>query len=324
MSKISVIIPTYNRSSTIEYCLRSVLNQTFQDFEIIVADDCSTDNTIEIVKNISDPRIRYTVLKQKGGAQVARNEGIKMSASEWITFLDSDDEYLPDKLQLQFDALVSVNFNVYTVVHGNCNTIYHSKDETKYWNLPLVEGSTYSTLLKAPSPLFPSILTSKFMLELIGYLDEKTPSYQEWDTAILLAKHANFIHIQQPLFNYHLHHGDTISKNMVRDITGYQYIINKNKYEIINTCGIDTWNNHIKMQFQKLLKLDFMLVKNTFTKTDFELLNNLLLEYMNLNHYITDQASDYKRKYDLITQSRSFYIYRKLIKPFNILMKLIK
>jgi 3-methyladenine DNA glycosylase AlkD len=98
--------------------------------------------------------------------------------------------------------------------------------------------------LSKSGTLFPSILTSKQVLEKINYLDENTPSFHEWDTAIRLAKYCRFIHIQEPLFIYNIHK-NTISKNSDISVVGYQYIINKFKDDIKELCGEDVFTNHL-------------------------------------------------------------------------------
>lgn len=92
--KFSIIIPTFNREAFISRAIQSVLTQDCQDFEIIVVDDGSTDNTKTIVLSIQDPRIEY-VHQQNGGAPKARNMGIDLACGKYIAFLDSDDEFLP-------------------------------------------------------------------------------------------------------------------------------------------------------------------------------------------------------------------------------------
>ena len=96
----SVVIPTYNRAKSIEEAVRSVLDQTFRDFELIVIDDGSTDNTGEILKPIAeeDKRLNY-VYQENAERSAARNHGIELSEGEYICFLDSDDIYLPEHLE---------------------------------------------------------------------------------------------------------------------------------------------------------------------------------------------------------------------------------
>ena len=97
MPKVSVIIPTYNRANFIEESIRTVLNQTYGDFELIVVDDGSTDNTAAVVGAVKDKRIRY-IVRANGGPSAARNTGIAAATGELLTFLDSDDWMLPHNL----------------------------------------------------------------------------------------------------------------------------------------------------------------------------------------------------------------------------------
>ncbi len=94
---ISVIIPLYNKEQIIEKSLHSVLSQDYEDFEVVIVNDGSTDRSAEIVKRIDDPRIRL-IEQNNGGPSKARNTGVKNAISEWIVFLDADDEFLPGAL----------------------------------------------------------------------------------------------------------------------------------------------------------------------------------------------------------------------------------
>ena len=99
---VSVILPMYNSQRYIESCVRSVLNQTFREFELICVDDCSTDDTLKIVTELAkkDQRIRAVKLpKNSGGASEPRNTGIRLSRGKYISFIDSDDMYTPTALQ---------------------------------------------------------------------------------------------------------------------------------------------------------------------------------------------------------------------------------
>ena len=109
--KVSVIIPTYNRANLLARAIKSVLNQTFQDFELIVVDDGSTDNTRKVVEEFQkkDSRIKYIFQENSGGPAKPINTGIKNSKGEYITILEDDDEFLPQKLQKQvelFETLI--------------------------------------------------------------------------------------------------------------------------------------------------------------------------------------------------------------------------
>lgn len=246
IASISVVIPAYNRAKTINYCLDSVLKQTLAPLEVLVVDDCSTDGTVDIVRAYQDSRVRCIVLEKNSGAQAARNRGIREARGEWIAFQDSDDEWLPEKLEKQIASLAEVNFNPMVVVHTDCTCLDYQTGKKTLWDLPHIHGtSVFSKLLASAGPMFQGLLTSKIALEKIGLLDESVPSYQEWDTAIRLARECRFIHIRESLFIYHLHGGETISKNKKRDIDGYQYIADKFRDEILLHCGSDTLNKHL-------------------------------------------------------------------------------
>lgn len=242
----SVIIPAYNRESTINYCLSSVFEQTFPNFEVIVVDDGSQDNTAKEILAFSDERLRYICHERSKGAQAARNTGIKAAQGQWIAFLDSDDEWLPNKLEKQIQVLESYNFNQNIVLHANLYRFNPSNRKLKLWVLPIVEGkNAYYSVLRAPGPVFQTLVVAKLALEEIDWLDEKVPAYQEWDTAIRLARTCQLVQIHEPLAIYWLHAGETISKNKQLDIDGYRYVIEKHQEEIRRVAGISSWHRHL-------------------------------------------------------------------------------
>lgn len=102
---VSVIIPAYNRAKTIVRSVKSVLNQTVKDIEVIVVDDKSTDNTAEVMQKCRDKRVKYVCLPENSGACAARNKGIELAKGEYIAFQDSDDVWMKNKLELQLKAM---------------------------------------------------------------------------------------------------------------------------------------------------------------------------------------------------------------------------
>ena len=104
---VSVVIPTYNSEKTIGRALASVFAQTYTPVEIIIADDCSTDNTVTAIENLQNSTIQIVRMESNGGPAKARNAGIDAAKGEYIAFLDSDDEWLPEKLAKQVEMLES-------------------------------------------------------------------------------------------------------------------------------------------------------------------------------------------------------------------------
>jgi len=102
---VSVIIPSYNHEKFIEECIQSVLDQTFQDFEIIITDDASTDHTVELIENFGDPRIKLFKHTKNQGASIASNNCINHAQGKYIAMLSSDDAWYPEKLEVQVNYL---------------------------------------------------------------------------------------------------------------------------------------------------------------------------------------------------------------------------
>lgn len=238
---ISVVIPAKNRAHTLPRCLDSILAQTYPAAEIIVVDDGSIDNTYEVLESYRDRGIKYSRLPQGSGAQAARSHGIRLARHEWIAFQDSDDQWLPNKLALQVEALCERQFNKAVAVHGDGIKRDESTGIDLALPVPLTSGTCYRQLLLHPSVMFPALLVSRDCIAQAGGLDNNCPSYQEWDTAIRLARHCEFVHIREPLFVWYWHTGETISKDIGRDLQGFQYVIENHRDEIVFHHGIRGW-----------------------------------------------------------------------------------
>lgn len=278
--KISVIIPAYNREKTIKRCIDSVIGQTYSAFEIIVVDDGSTDKTLNIIEKEYQGAVRIIKQNHKG-AQAARNAGIRAAQGEYIAFLDSDDEWLPSKLEVQIeklkknsDAVICGNGYVQTDWEGSIPKVYRANKknsrfktgERKLFRVNGKTGKVYRHMLGNSFCLFQALLTSKKNLLEIGLLDEKVASFQEWDTAIRLAKEYEFIFIKKPLFIYHLHDGDTISKGQKKSIDGLEYIYRKFQYEIAEQLGSRELTNRYKTLMNMCVKYRDIRVIKYFIK----------------------------------------------------------
>lgn len=142
---VSIITPSYNCSKYIAQTIESVLAQTYQNWEMIIVDDCSKDNSIEIIESYTkkDSRIKLYILEKNSGAAIARNKAIELANGRFIAFLDSDDLWLPNKLKKQINFMVDKNLAL-------SYTAYKKIDEngiegTKIINVP--ENASYGTLL---------------------------------------------------------------------------------------------------------------------------------------------------------------------------------
>lgn len=239
--QISVVIPARNRAKTLPACLDSVARQTYPAAEIIVVDDGSTDETEQIVRKYPDPRIRYTQFKTSHGAQTARNCGVELAKSEWIAFQDSDDTWLPEKLAVQVETLARHNFDKRVVIHGDGIRQDEQSGAEELIQSPLTTGDCYHQLLLRAGPMFPALLVPRWAILEAGGLDNDCPSYQEWDTAIRLSRICRFVHVREPLFIWKWHAGETISKDFVRDLRGFDYVIRQHREEILAAHGHRAW-----------------------------------------------------------------------------------
>lgn len=189
---VSVIIPTYNRAHLIGRAIQSVLNQTYQDFEIIVVDDGSTDNTDEVVKDFGDERIGYIRHKGNKGGAAARNTGIRAAKGEYIAFLDDDDEFLPNKIESLLPPLQASDDTVglvYSKVH-----IIESEGKSMYFPEKGLSGDIFEEYLAGPFFQTNSTLIKR---DAIALFDESLPRWQDADfhLRILRKYHAIFVDI---------------------------------------------------------------------------------------------------------------------------------
>lgn len=171
MVKFSIIIPTYNRENCIKECINSVLSQTFKDFEIIVIDNFSEDSTFNIIENIKDNRVKAFQIHNKGIIAASRNKGIKESNGEWICFLDSDDLWLPNKLETCLNYI-----DKYDMIYHNMY-IYTDFQNKSYKKIlkgrKLNEKEPYiDQLLNGNACINSSLVIRKSVIDNIGYISE--------------------------------------------------------------------------------------------------------------------------------------------------------
>ena len=196
---ISVIIPVFNGATTIEETINSISNQTFQDIEIIIINDGSTDATLETIKNISDSRIKIFSYPN-AGLSASRNRGISQANREYISFIDADDLWTPDKLELQWQALQS-NPQA-AVAYSWTDYIDESSKFIKSGRRIKANGDVFSQLIitnfleNGSNPLI-----RKKALE-IGGFDETLAAAEDIDMWLRLAANYEFVCVEKPQILY--------------------------------------------------------------------------------------------------------------------------
>jgi glycosyltransferase involved in cell wall biosynthesis len=225
MPNVSVIIPTHNRAELLRSAITSVLNQTYQDFEIIVVDDASKDNTHEVVANFGDRRIRYIHHETGKGDAGARNTGIIHSTGGYIGFLDDDDQWLPKKLGLQVAMLENSPQHVGCVYTGQFD-VDGTDGRILSIYYPNQRGDLSKHLFADACIVTSTVLLKREVFEKVGLFDESIPYCNDYDMWIRIAKEFHFDYIREPLTKY-LVHTNKLSGNFDLSIKGREIILEK-------------------------------------------------------------------------------------------------
>ncbi|MEM8828953.1 MAG: glycosyltransferase, partial [Cyanobacteria bacterium P01_G01_bin.19] len=191
MSLISIIIPAYNASDTISKTVNSVLNQTYQNWELIIINDGSTDNTFDLVNQLTDPRIKAHDYPNAGVAE-ARNQGIKIARGDYLAFLDADDWWTEDKLALQIQALVDnpqagVAYSWTYFIHEQTEKCFPSKAVYHQGNV-LSQLLENNFLAHGSNPLI-----RRQAIAQTGCFDSSFPHCADWDYYLRLAMNWDFV-----------------------------------------------------------------------------------------------------------------------------------
>lgn len=243
---ISVVIPTYNRAYLISRAVASVLQQSYSSFEIIVVDDGSTDRTAEVLAGFSDPRIRYLRLPKNTGGAAARNLGIREAGGRYIAFLDSDDEWLPSKLEKQVPVLERSNENL-GVIYCNYAFIYPEGIQDIR---PGLRGHIFQELLKGSCPAITSaVLIDRLCFEKLGGFDERLPSYQDYDLWLRIAKHYQFDFVDSSLVRIHMPDFNRVSVDLNRRIPGFIIFLEKWGSQFRRALGDSDYSRFIRESF---------------------------------------------------------------------------
>jgi len=179
--QVSVVIPTHNRESTIARALQSVLQQSTRQLEVIVVDDGSVDATVRKIESIADPRVKVISLPDRRGANAARNQGVKASTSEWIAFQDSDDEWLPFKLEMHLARAAESGADVIW------SPVLTDSSDPRTVTTTHEFGPIVGALCSGNFISLQATLVSRAAFETVGGLDETLPRYQDWDLWLKLA-----------------------------------------------------------------------------------------------------------------------------------------
>lgn len=198
-SLISIIMPSYNTGRYIKESIESVIVQTYSNWELIIVDDCSTDNTDEVIMPLlEDKRVRYLKNEHNSGAAISRNRALREARGRWIAFLDSDDVWMPDKLEKQ------VTF----MEENECAFSYHAYEKIDEGSHPLgilVTGPSIITKQAMYRYGYPGCLTVMYNAEEIGLVQiadiKKNNDYAMW---LQICKKASCLFLPENLAQYRI------------------------------------------------------------------------------------------------------------------------
>lgn len=214
---VSIIMPSYNTAPYIKETIQSVLNQTYEDWELLIVDDCSTDNTDEVLAEIRDPRIRIFRNECNSGAAVSRNRALKEAKGQWIAYLDSDDLWVPEKLEKQIKFMES---------HG------YAFSYTNYEEID-VDGNRTGVRVTGPKRItktgmfnycWPGCLTVMFDASKIGLIQikdiKKNNDYAMW---LKICRKADCYLLDECLGQYRKGRTGSISTHSIKTMIGWHY-----------------------------------------------------------------------------------------------------
>ena len=214
---VSIIMPSYNTASFIKETIQSVLNQTYTKWELIIVDDCSTDNTDDVLETIKDSRIRYFKNDKNSGAAVSRNKALREARGQWIAYLDSDDLWMQDKLEKQIRFMET---NGYVFSYTNYEEIDVDGNKTGV----KVSGPKRITKTGMFNYCWPGCLTVMFDANRIGIIQiqdiKKNNDYAMW---LKICKKANCYLLDEFLAQYRKGRAGSVSTHSIKTMIGWHY-----------------------------------------------------------------------------------------------------
>lgn len=214
---VSIIMPSYNTAIYIEETIQSVLNQTYPNWELIIVDDCSNDNTDEVLEKIKDPRIHYLKNEKNSGAAVSRNKALCEAKGQWIAFLDSDDLWMPNKLEKQIRFMEE---NGYAFSYTNYEEIDVNGNKTGV----TVTGPKKITKIGMFNYCWPGCLTVMYNAEKVGLIQiadiKKNNDYAMW---LKVCKKADCHLLDEALGQYRKGRVGSVSTHSIKTMIGWHF-----------------------------------------------------------------------------------------------------
>lgn len=254
MPRVSVIIPTHNSSGFLPAAVESVLGQTYRDYEIIVVDDGSTDDTDRVVAPYLS-RIKFSKA-DRGGPSLARNRAIREASGEYLAFLDADDIWRPDKLQRQMDMLLAdrecslVHSDAAYLRSGNSNghrTWFGTRKCLK-------TGRAFAELLNDCFIILSSVVVGRECLDRAGAFDENLKWWEGYDLWLRIAFENRIGMVNAPLITRRIHEGNWFYSSPIDEVAALITVMKKwaNGNPLLTEANRRTVNHRLRNEFGRL------------------------------------------------------------------------
>lgn len=247
---VSVIMPSFNTGKYIKQSIESVMAQTYQNWELLIVDDCSTDSTDEIISSISNERIRYFKNEHNSGAAVSRNRALREAKGKWIAFLDSDDLWMPDKLEKQIAFMEKNNYHF-------SYTNYLEMDANGGENGITVTGPKKITKRGMYRYCWPGCLTVMYDASTVGLIQivdiKKNNDYAMW---LKVCKKENCYLLDEVLAKYRRGRAGSVSTHGIKTMVGWHYKLFRNAEN--QSAIVSIWNTSQNMLFGFMKKLKYV------------------------------------------------------------------
>jgi glycosyltransferase involved in cell wall biosynthesis len=224
--KVSVIIPTRNRARMLRRAILSVLAQTWEGtFELIVVSDGSSDDSEEVVASFKDQRIRFIRHKTSRGPSAARNTGLRAARGQYIAFLDDDDEWTPNKLEVQMPVIENSGPRVGLVYAW---MQYFQDRKPIRVGTPKLRGDIFVEMLDNQAIAgCPTIIIKRKVIDTVGYFDGSLPRGNDGDYWRRISKHYHVDYVPEVLAKIHVGHADRISVNSRENLRHAMFALEK-------------------------------------------------------------------------------------------------
>ena len=263
----SVVIPTYNQAELLNKAIESVLSQSFKNFEIIIIDNYSTDHTSEIIKKFEDNKVIHKKIRNEGIIAKSRNEGVKISKGDWIAFLDSDDWWYKERLQVIFEFIQNNNsFQVICTDELINDKITYKK---KIWKYGPYTHNFYKHLLKSGNCISTSAsaVSKKFLIKKNIFFNENNDfiTAEDYEFFLRIALNDGKFKFLHRVLGEHLFHEKSQSSNYIKNKKAIISVVRYHIFEVQNfSKQKDKLWNSIKINFLYMDLIHFIKYKKNY------------------------------------------------------------